>query len=156
MSSGFDAHRADPLAHCMLETETFVAMAARVRWLAGELGVGLGLVQEGGYQPAVLAECVCALLEALAGEGEGGGLAPDRRSARAPARRISTAAGGRVRLDPFAGQELVRNGGNRSCSSCSSSFLRGRISSCAATSPQAVACRGQRTRRPCLVVARRA
>jgi acetoin utilization deacetylase AcuC-like enzyme len=54
----------------MLETETFVAMAARMRGLAGELGVGLGLVQEGGYEPAVLAECVCALLPALAGEGE--------------------------------------------------------------------------------------
>jgi acetoin utilization deacetylase AcuC-like enzyme len=71
VSSGFDAHRDDPLAHCMLKTETFAAMAARMRWLAGELGVGLGLVQEGGYQPAVLAECVCALLPVLAGEGEG-------------------------------------------------------------------------------------
>jgi acetoin utilization deacetylase AcuC-like enzyme len=70
VSSGFDAHRADPLAHCMLETETFAAMAARVRALAGELGVGLGLVQEGGYEPAVLAECVCALLPVLAGEGQ--------------------------------------------------------------------------------------
>ena len=72
VSSGFDAHAADPLAHCLLETETFVAMAARMRALAAELGVGLGLVQEGGYQPAILAECVCAVLPALAGEGEGG------------------------------------------------------------------------------------
>lgn len=72
VSSGFDAHAGDPLAHCLLETETFVAMAARVRALAAELGVGLGLVQEGGYQPAILAECVCALLPALAGEGEAG------------------------------------------------------------------------------------
>jgi acetoin utilization deacetylase AcuC-like enzyme len=73
VSSGFDAHRADPLAHCILETETFAAMAARMRQLAGELGVGLGLVQEGGYEPAVLAECVCSLLPVLAGEGETAG-----------------------------------------------------------------------------------
>lgn len=78
VSSGFDAHRGDPLAHCMLETETFVAMAARLRALSGELGVGLGLVQEGGYEPAILAECVCALLPVLAGEGEQGEAVPTR------------------------------------------------------------------------------
>jgi acetoin utilization deacetylase AcuC-like enzyme len=72
VSSGFDAHAGDPLAHCLLETDTFVAMAARVRALAAQLGVGLGLVQEGGYEPAILAECVCALLPVLAGEGEAG------------------------------------------------------------------------------------
>jgi acetoin utilization deacetylase AcuC-like enzyme len=72
VSSGFDAHAGDPLAHCLLETGTFVAMAARIRALAAELRVGLGLVQEGGYEPAILAECVCALLPALAGTGEAG------------------------------------------------------------------------------------
>lgn len=76
VSSGFDAHAGDPLAHCLLETGTFVAMAARTRALAAELGVGLGLVQEGGYEPAILAECVCALLLVLAGEGEAGEAAP--------------------------------------------------------------------------------
>ena len=73
VSSGFDAHAGDPLAHCELETGTFAAMAARTRALAAELEVGLGLVQEGGYEPAILAECVCALLPVLAGEGEGMG-----------------------------------------------------------------------------------
>jgi acetoin utilization deacetylase AcuC-like enzyme len=84
VSCGFDAHRADPLAQCLLETETFAAMAARVRRLAGELGVGLGLVQEGGYQPAVLAECVCALLPVLAGQAdvEEAGAAPARTAPR--------------------------------------------------------------------------
>ncbi len=78
VSSGFDAHAGDPLAHCLLETGTFVAMAARMRALAAELGVGLGLVQEGGYEPAILAECVCALLPVLAGEGEAGEAVPTR------------------------------------------------------------------------------
>jgi acetoin utilization deacetylase AcuC-like enzyme len=76
VSCGFDAHAADPLAHCELQTATFAAMAARMRALAAELGVGLGLVQEGGYEPAILAECVCALLPVLAGEGESGEAVP--------------------------------------------------------------------------------
>ena len=108
----------DPLAHCMLETETFVAMAARMRRLAGSSGVGLGLVQEGGYEPAVLAECVCALLPVLAGEGE----APARRRptgdplvARAVERYgrwwpsgVGRLRGRSGRLDPLPRQELVR------------------------------------------------
>ena len=89
VSSGFDAHRADPLAHCMLETETFATMAARMRALAQELGVGLGLVQEGGYQPAVLAECVCALLPVLAGEGEAPAERPHETGEELVARAIS-------------------------------------------------------------------
>ena len=36
--------------------------------LADELGVGLGVVLEGGYDREVLAECVCATLPVLAGE----------------------------------------------------------------------------------------
>jgi acetoin utilization deacetylase AcuC-like enzyme len=73
VSSGFDAHRLDPLANCMLETETFAAMAASVRDLGRDLGAPLGVVLEGGYDANVLAECVCAVLPALAGdEGEPG------------------------------------------------------------------------------------
>jgi acetoin utilization deacetylase AcuC-like enzyme len=68
VSAGFDAHAEDPLAQCLLRTESFVAMATRVRELAGEAGVPLGVVMEGGYHPRVLAECVCATLAALAGE----------------------------------------------------------------------------------------
>jgi acetoin utilization deacetylase AcuC-like enzyme len=70
VSSGFDAHRLDPLAHCLLETSTFVAMAARVRDLGRELGAPVGVVLEGGYDANVLAECVCAVLPALAVAGE--------------------------------------------------------------------------------------
>ena len=71
VSCGFDAHRADPLAHCMLETATFVAMAARVRDLAVRVGAPLGVVLEGGYDAGVLAECVTAILPVLAGETPG-------------------------------------------------------------------------------------
>jgi len=71
VSAGFDAHEADPLAHCLLETSTFVAMAARVRDLAARSGARLGLVLEGGYDAGVLAECVCAILPVLAGEDRG-------------------------------------------------------------------------------------
>jgi acetoin utilization deacetylase AcuC-like enzyme len=70
VSAGFDAHRADPLASCRLETSSFVQMACRVRDLARALGVPLGVVMEGGYDKQILAECVCAILPALAGEGE--------------------------------------------------------------------------------------
>lgn len=68
VSAGFDAHAEDPLAQCLLRTESFVAMAARARELAREAGAALGVVMEGGYNPRVLAECVCATLPALAGE----------------------------------------------------------------------------------------
>jgi acetoin utilization deacetylase AcuC-like enzyme len=69
VSAGFDAHREDPLADCRLSSESFVQLAARTRDLARALGVPLGVVMEGGYNPEVLAECVCAILPVLAGEG---------------------------------------------------------------------------------------
>jgi acetoin utilization deacetylase AcuC-like enzyme len=68
VSAGFDAHARDPLAHCELQTGSFVQMALRVRAMAAEAGIPLGAVLEGGYDRDVLAECVCAVLPALAGE----------------------------------------------------------------------------------------
>ena len=70
ISAGFDAHELDPLANCRLQTGSFVQMALLVREAARAAGVPLGVVLEGGYNRAVLAECVCAILPALAGEGE--------------------------------------------------------------------------------------
>jgi acetoin utilization deacetylase AcuC-like enzyme len=64
VSAGFDAHRADPLANCMLEAESFAKMAVLVRGLAAELGVPLGAVLEGGYDVDALAESVVATLGA--------------------------------------------------------------------------------------------
>jgi acetoin utilization deacetylase AcuC-like enzyme len=69
VSAGFDAHREDPLASCRLEDESFAEMARHVRDLAAELGVPLGAVLEGGYEPAALARSVQATLAAL-GDGQ--------------------------------------------------------------------------------------
>jgi acetoin utilization deacetylase AcuC-like enzyme len=82
VSAGFDAHRADPLASCRLEAESFAAMARHVRELAAQLGVPLGLVLEGGYEPLALADSVVATMAALGGEGEA-----ERARRRAPRRR---------------------------------------------------------------------
>jgi acetoin utilization deacetylase AcuC-like enzyme len=65
VSAGFDAHARDPLAGCALETESFAATARMVRDFAGGLGVPLGVVLEGGYEVAVLPECVAATLTSL-------------------------------------------------------------------------------------------
>ncbi len=59
VSAGFDAHRDDPLADCLLETSSFARMACQVRDLAAAVGAPLGAVLEGGYDPP-----------ALGGEGE--------------------------------------------------------------------------------------
>ncbi len=71
VSAGFDAHHADPLASCSLETSSFARMASRVGDLAAELDVPLGGVLEGGYDVDALAECVVATLSAWS-EGSSG------------------------------------------------------------------------------------
>jgi acetoin utilization deacetylase AcuC-like enzyme len=68
VSAGFDAHREDPLAGCRLETSSFAEIARHVRDFAQRLDVPLGVVLEGGYQPAVLGGCVLETLTALAGD----------------------------------------------------------------------------------------
>jgi acetoin utilization deacetylase AcuC-like enzyme len=82
VSAGFDAHAQDPLAECNLQTSSFVAMAARVHELAQAAGIPLGMVLEGGYNSRVLAECVCAILPALAGE-----MPPEASAASQPSPR---------------------------------------------------------------------
>lgn len=77
VSAGFDAHRADPLASCRLETESFAAIARHVRELAAGLDAPLGLVLEGGYEPLALADSVVATMAALGGEGEAESAAPE-------------------------------------------------------------------------------
>jgi acetoin utilization deacetylase AcuC-like enzyme len=68
VSAGYDAHRADPLSGCLLETASFARMARLLRGLAERLGVPLGVVQEGGYHVASLVDSVLATMTAL-GEG---------------------------------------------------------------------------------------
>ena len=68
ISAGFDAHRSDPLASCRLEASSFGEMARHVRDFAEQLGVPLGGVLEGGYEPVALAESVQQTLAALSGD----------------------------------------------------------------------------------------
>jgi acetoin utilization deacetylase AcuC-like enzyme len=70
VSAGFDAHGADPLASCRLESSSFSQMASRLRDFADGLDVPLGAVLEGGYDVDALAECVVATLAAL-GDDQG-------------------------------------------------------------------------------------
>ncbi len=65
VSAGFDAHAEDPLASCSVTDAGFAGMAAVLRECAGELGVPLGLVLEGGYALGALSRSVVATLEAV-------------------------------------------------------------------------------------------
>ncbi|MGZ4272613.1 MAG: histone deacetylase family protein [Solirubrobacteraceae bacterium] len=78
VSAGFDAHVADPLGRCRLESADFAQMACHVRDLATAVGAPLGAVLEGGYEPEALAESVVATLAALEGDGEAESAAPDQ------------------------------------------------------------------------------
>jgi acetoin utilization deacetylase AcuC-like enzyme len=65
VSAGFDAHRADPLASCVLETSSFGELAKQVRALADALDVPVGVVLEGGYDLEALAASVVTTLQTL-------------------------------------------------------------------------------------------
>jgi len=77
VSAGYDAHRADPLAECLVDEAGFAAMARRVGSLSRRLGVPAGIVLEGGYDVDALAGSVAATLEALSEEPEVEAAAPD-------------------------------------------------------------------------------
>ena len=66
VSAGFDAHRADPLAECRLESTSFAEMGRAVGALAREVGAPVGGVLEGGYDLAALSQSVALTLDALA------------------------------------------------------------------------------------------
>ncbi len=78
ISAGFDAHRADPLGGCRLQSLDFALMARQVRDLARDAGAPIGVVLEGGYAPPALAESVIATLRALGGEDPAESIAPER------------------------------------------------------------------------------
>ena len=66
VSAGFDAHEADPVGDLGLETEDFTTLTEIVHGLAKtHCGGRIVSVLEGGYNPAILAGCVAAHLEAL-------------------------------------------------------------------------------------------
>ena len=77
ISAGFDAHRADPLGGCLLETSDFARMARHVGDLAALTGAPIGAVLEGGYDPPALAESVIATMRALSADDAAESIAPD-------------------------------------------------------------------------------
>jgi acetoin utilization deacetylase AcuC-like enzyme len=68
ISAGYDAHRDDPLANCVLDEHAYADMAATMRDLAGELEVPLLICLEGGYSLGALSGSVVATLEAFGGD----------------------------------------------------------------------------------------
>jgi len=68
VSAGYDAHRADPLASCVLDEAAYADMSAALRELSGELEAPVLVCLEGGYDPAALAASVVATIEALDGD----------------------------------------------------------------------------------------
>jgi acetoin utilization deacetylase AcuC-like enzyme len=66
VSAGFDAHRADPVGGCALETSSYAELTRQVL----TLGKPVGYVLEGGYDLDALAASVAASMEALADGGE--------------------------------------------------------------------------------------
>ena len=52
ISAGFDAHRDDPLGHCLLEADSYAQMACHVRDMAATVDAPVGAVLEGGYNLA--------------------------------------------------------------------------------------------------------
>jgi len=66
VSAGFDAHRADPLAQCLVTEAGFAAMTAALRLACDAVGAPIGLVLEGGYSLAALTGSLAALLPVLA------------------------------------------------------------------------------------------
>jgi acetoin utilization deacetylase AcuC-like enzyme len=69
VSAGFDAHRDDPLANCMLTEDTYAAMTAGMRALSKELSAPLGFTLEGGYNLQALARSVAATMQAALNGG---------------------------------------------------------------------------------------
>ena len=69
-SSGYDAHRDDPLASLVLETSSYGHMSSCLRALGEELGAPVGALLEGGYDLRALAESVPETMAALAGDAD--------------------------------------------------------------------------------------
>jgi len=88
VSAGYDAHRADPLASCVLDQAAYADMSAALRDLSGELGAPVLICLEGGYDPPALAASVVATIEALDGDRPPRGV--DAAPAAEHLRRLAT------------------------------------------------------------------
>jgi acetoin utilization deacetylase AcuC-like enzyme len=77
ISAGFDAHRSDPLADCIVEAGSYAQMTAQVLELASCVGAPVGVVLEGGDDPSALADSVLSTIGALNGQTKSESIAPD-------------------------------------------------------------------------------
>jgi acetoin utilization deacetylase AcuC-like enzyme len=77
ISAGYDAHRDDPLASCLVDTEAYADMGATMRELGAELEAPILVCLEGGYAPRALAASVVATIRALDGDREPRSVPPD-------------------------------------------------------------------------------
>ena len=87
LSAGFDAHRADPVGGCSLDTSSYAELGRRARALADDVGAPVGAVLEGGYDLDALAGSVAALMEGLA-QGDPSGNVGRHALADAAAQRL--------------------------------------------------------------------
>jgi acetoin utilization deacetylase AcuC-like enzyme len=67
VSTGYDAHRDDPLASCEVTEAGYAAMTAAVMGLGAELEVPVGFVLEGGYSLTALASSVAVTMSVMSG-----------------------------------------------------------------------------------------
>jgi acetoin utilization deacetylase AcuC-like enzyme len=67
ISAGYDAHRDDPLAECLVDEAGYATMTASIRAVADELSSPVLVCLEGGYDPSALARSLCATIEVLDG-----------------------------------------------------------------------------------------
>jgi len=67
VSAGYDAHRDDPLAECMLDEAAYADIGTSLRMLADELEVPVLVCLEGGYALSALAASVNATVAAFTG-----------------------------------------------------------------------------------------
>ena len=67
VSAGQDCHAADTLSNQMVSTVGFRAMAERLSRVASELGIGLVVLHEGGYNVSTLPQLDHAILGGLGG-----------------------------------------------------------------------------------------
>jgi acetoin utilization deacetylase AcuC-like enzyme len=68
ISAGFDAHAADPVGGCALQTSSFGALARAARALGQKVGAPVGAVLEGGYDLEATSDSVAATMEGLTDE----------------------------------------------------------------------------------------
>jgi acetoin utilization deacetylase AcuC-like enzyme len=67
VSAGYDAHREDPLAECMLDETAYADMSASLREVAAALGVPVLVCLEGGYALRALAASVSETIATFTG-----------------------------------------------------------------------------------------